>query len=377
MGVSDALNRRVRARPQEDEEIYSELSASDESGEDVSGSEEEVDDTDMSDAEQEENEDEVSEDEDGDDRVRTKYQFLLYSRPLTLRQSDDDSNDEDEDEDEDEEEEEDGEKDLQSTLNNISFGALAKAQASLGKRKRSDSTSKPSTANSTVDDIRARLREAREQKLKESLKSNGKEAPKPTRTSKHAPTIQSSKHAVSRRRTVVELPAATKARDPRFDPTVLSHSGARSNPKAANNAYSFLNDYRAAEIKEMKQQLAKTKNSVQKEDLKRKIRSATDRLRAIEDRKREEEVVAEHKKREKELIREGKKSKPYFLKKSDIKREVLKKKYEAMGSRERAKALERKRKKIAGKERKEMPWGRRGLETDTGAGGGGGKRRKE
>lgn len=110
--------------------------------------------------------------------------------------------------------------------------------------------------------------------------------------------------------------------------------------------------------------------------MKRRIRSTSDRLRAIEDKKREQEIVAEHKKREKELIREGKKSKPYFLKKSDIKREMLKKKYEAMGSRERAKALERKRKKIAGKERKEMPWGRRGMEADTGAGGGGGKRRR-
>lgn len=111
--------------------------------------------------------------------------------------------------------------------------------------------------------------------------------------------------------------------------------------------------------------------------MKRQIRSTGDRLRAIEDKKREQEIVAEHKKREKELIREGKKSTPYFLKKSDIKREMLKKKYEAMGSRERAKALERKRKKIAGKERKEMPWGRRGLEANTEAGGGGKRRRTE
>ncbi|KAJ9361531.1 hypothetical protein DTO027B9_692 [Paecilomyces variotii] len=360
MGLSDALNRRVRARPQEDEEIYSELSASDESGEEVSGSEEEeADGTDVSDAGSEDDEDDASQAQDD--------------------KSDNDSGDEDEDEDEDEVEEdgEEEEEDIQSTLNNISFGALAKAQDSFGKRKKSsDTTSKPSNTSSTVEEIRARLREAREKKLKESSNSNGKDASKLSRSSKHAPTIQSSKRAVSRKRIVVETPATAQPRDPRFDPTVLSNSGARSNPNAANKAYSFLDEYRASELKELKQQLAKTKNPAQKEELKRRIRSTSDRLRAIEDKKREQEIVAEHKKREKELIREGKKSKPYFLKKSDIKREMLKKKYEAMGSRERAKALERKRKKIAGKERKEMPWGRRGMEADTGAGGGGGKRRR-
>ncbi|KAL1863810.1 rRNA biogenesis protein rrp36 [Paecilomyces lecythidis] len=360
MGLSDALNRRVRARPQEDEEIYSDLSASDQSGEEVSGSEEEADGTDISDAESANDEDDSSQDED---------------------KSDNESDNEDEDEDEDEDDdEEDGEEDIQSTLNNISFGALAKAQDSFGKRRRSSgtTTSKPSSnATSTVEDIRARLREAREKKLQESAKSNGKDASKLSRSSKHAPQILSSKHAVSRRRIVVETPAAAKPRDPRFDPTVLQHSGARSNPNAANKAYSFLDEYRASELKELKQQLSKTKNPAQKEELKRQIRSTGDRLRAIEDKKREQEIVAEHKKREKELIREGKKSTPYFLKKSDIKREMLKKKYEAMGSRERAKALERKRKKIAGKERKEMPWGRRGLEADTEAGGGGKRRRTE
>lgn len=86
MGLSDALNRRVRARPQEDEEIYSELSASDESGEEVSGSEEEeADGTDVSDAGLEDDEDDASQAE--DDKVRIDHQFLLYGGVLTLRYS--------------------------------------------------------------------------------------------------------------------------------------------------------------------------------------------------------------------------------------------------------------------------------------------------
>lgn len=72
--------------------------------------------------------------------------------------------------------------------------------------------------------------------------------------------------------------------------------------------------------------------------------------------------MSEHKKKERQLIREGKKSQPYYLKKSELKTEVLKKKYEGMGSRERAKALERRRKKVASKEKKDLPWARRGVE---------------
>lgn len=170
--------------------------------------------------------------------------------------------------------------------------------------------------------------------------------------------VQSSKRAVSRKRTVVEPPSVPKSRDPRFDPTVLSQGG-HHNAESARKAYSFLDDYRSSELKELKAKFAKTKNAEEKEALKREIRSTSDRLRAIENRRREEEVLAEHKKREKQLIREGKKSNPYFLKKSDLKKQVMLKKYENMNSKERTKALERRRKKIASKERKEMPMERR------------------
>ena len=90
-------------------------------------------------------------------------------------------------------------------------------------------------------------------------------------------------------------------------------------------------------------------------------------------------MIAEHKKKEKEAIREGKKSTPYYLKKSDLKKQVMQKKYEEMGSRDRAKALERRRKKLASKERRDMPMERRGFEGMGGeppARGGGGKRRR-
>ncbi|KAL7654891.1 rRNA biogenesis protein rrp36 [Aspergillus niger] len=358
MAISDLLNRRVRAVAQDDEELYSDQSGSDQASDDLrsdeSGSESGSDGS-------------LDEDDDDDDDVS-------QGDPEDM---DDDDDDDDED---DEDDNDDPQDDVQASLSSISFGALAKAQASIGpKSKRSSKASRTEdepAAPSPLDDVRARIQEAREQK-RQALAKN-KDSEKLSRSSKHAPAVQSSKHAVSRKRTIIEPPSVPKSRDPRFDPTVLSQGG-RGNPQGTSNAYAFLDEYRRDELKQLKEQYAKTKNQEQKEALKRTIRSTQDRLRAMENRKREKEILAEHKKKEKQLIREGKKSNPYFLKKSDLKKQVLLKKYENMNSKDRTKALERKRKKTAAKERKEMPMERRALAGDdapSGGGGGGWKRRR-
>lgn len=243
------------------------------------------------------------------------------------------------------------------------------------KRKDKRSTDEPSTASSTVDEIRAKLREAREQKLAAAEKSTSKETK--SRSSKHAPMELSSKRAVTRKRAAVELPPVPKSRDPRFDAAVMGHSGVGKHPHGGT-AYAFLDEYRASELKDLKTQMAKTKNPQQKEKLKGEIRRMQDKLRSAQNKKREADVQAEHKKREKQLIREGKKANPYYLKNSELKKQVLERKYGEMGSRERSKALERRRKKVASKERKEMPWERRGAEGagDDGGMPNGGKRRR-
>jgi ribosomal RNA-processing protein 36 len=252
----------------------------------------------------------------------------------------------------------------------------------MGPKKRKEKSSKEEA--SPLDDIRARILEAREQKRlaaekAESKDKKDKKDKKAARANKHAPMEQSSKRAVSRRLVVVEPPAHAKARDPRFDAAVMGHSGKGKNPELADKAYAFLDEYRASELKELKAEMARTKNPEQKEALKRQILSASDRMKSMENLKRQRAVQTEHKQKEKQMIREGKKSTPYFLKKSDLKKQTMQKKYEEMGSRARAKALERRRKKIASKERKEMPWERRGAEdSGSGFGGGGGppKRRR-
>lgn len=264
----------------------------------------------------------------------------------------------------------DGDGDIQSSINNISFGALAKAQSSLPKKQKQKHTTQQDESTedqpSPLDDIRARIHEAREQKRQTQAQAQTTKPSKTSedkkRTSKHAPMVQSSKHAVTRRRTVIEPPAAPRTRDPRFDPTVVGKHG-RMDPAASDSAYAFLNEYRATELRDLKEQLKTTKNAEQKEELKRAVRSATDRMRETENRKREQSILADHKKSEKELIREGKKSNPYYMKKSDLKKEVLLRKYNEMNSKDRAKALERRRKKMTSKERLQMPAERRGLDS--------------
>ncbi|KAK2811773.1 hypothetical protein FQN50_001811 [Emmonsiellopsis sp. PD_5] len=349
MAISQKLNQRVRARPDEDEiEEFSDELASDEvSDEGESGAEDEED----TDGEG----DEDGEDEDG--------------------QSNSDASSE-------------ADTNVTPSLQTISFGALAKAQASLGKRKRDPSTSHDAAASSSPSS-RKRTAPSPPPASSEGPQEYPKK-PRQTlshRSSKHAPTIQSSRHAVTRKRTIIEPPAVPKARDPRFDSVVLNHSIPTSNTAALNKAaahasknYSFLNEYRSDELTALRKQLAIAQGKVpgkkgkqkkakagdpyEAERLKRLITSMTDRQRTFERKEKEKEVLAEHRRKEREMIREGKKSAPWFMKKGDVRKEADTKRFEEMGGKERARALERRRKKVAGKERREMPWGRRGVEGD-------------
>ncbi|OJD17562.1 rRNA biogenesis protein RRP36 [Emergomyces pasteurianus Ep9510] len=358
MQISSKLNQRVRARLEEDEfEHFSDELTSDEA---LEGGESGEDEENVED----------SEEEDGD-------------------------NDEDEDEDEDAE---DSAFDVNPSLSTISFGALAKAQESLGKRKRpaasksdisakrskfpapSPSPASPASSSSNEEEEQEQEHET-EQHLSEfqkHLNANAKKPPQKLthRSSKHAPTIQSSRHAVTRKRTIIEPPAVPKSRDPRFDSVVLNHS-TNGNPSIATNAaihasknYAFLNSYRTDEIAQLRKQVSALQSKKHKTELdereivrlKRQITSMNDRQRTFERKEREREVLAQHRRKERELIREGKKSQPYFLKKGEVKREAVTKRFMEMSGKEKQRALERRRKKVAGKEKKEMPWGRRGVE---------------
>ncbi|KAI5299040.1 rRNA biogenesis protein rrp36 [Ascosphaera pollenicola] len=276
---------------------------------------------------------------------------------------------EEEDDDDEESESDDPAQDAKAALSDISFGALAKAQAQvpIGKRKRpSISKEDEKIANRrALEDVRNKLLALREEKAKERAK-DGNFGHK--RSSKHAPTVMSSTHAVTRKRTVVEPLPTPKVRDPRFDSAVLSNGLPRSvgamgsAAEAARQRYSFLDGYRSDEIAALRKQIAQTKNPDEKEELKRQITSMSDRLRSHKRKDVERRIRAEHKKKERELIREGKKSKAYYLKDSEVKKQAQVARFKEMSGRQKQKALEHRRKKIASKESKDMPWARRSAE---------------
>ncbi|KAJ4302136.1 rRNA biogenesis protein rrp36 [Collariella sp. IMI 366227] len=237
------------------------------------------------------------------------------------------------DEDKSEGSEEDGEEDEseddtpQIDAAQLSFGALAKAQASLGSTKRGKQTS------------------AAEQ---ESEPEEGWNAEKPKyfkrvdkRSSKHAPAEVTSKKPVGRRRDFLTVTAETKktqARDPRFMPVghgaaVVSGGGSKIDEIKARKAYAFLDQYRESEMLELRAAIKKTRDAGEKEKLQKALLS---------------------------IVKQGKT--PFYLKKAEQKKRVLVGQFEGMKKKQVDKAIERRRKKVAGKEKKMLPMARRGAE---------------
>jgi ribosomal RNA-processing protein 36 len=242
----------------------------------------------------------------------------------------------------------------QPSLADISFGALAKAQETFNpkprKRKYEETEEKPAAYDDSRDadetfDTRKRAKEAR------------LDAPK--RTSKHAPTIESARKPVSRKRTIFEPPPSAKSRDPRFDPTVMSTNRNPSAVEKANKNYSFLSQYQAEEILQLKTQIKKAKDPDAIADLKRKVMAMESRVRNAQSRQRETEIRKKHKVQEKEALRSGQKSKPYFLKEADVKRLAKQERLESLGKKARDKAEKRRLKREKGKEARDMPRVRR------------------
>jgi ribosomal RNA-processing protein 36 len=179
----------------------------------------------------------------------------------------------------------------------------------------------------------------------------------------------SSKRQVSRRREVVTpaaggsgsgRKAAQQPRDPRFDPLVTGQAARTpADEDRARRAYAFLDEYRDDEIRRVRGAVRKARTPAEREELQRALMSMESRKKARDRRDKERAVVDEHRRREKELVREGKKARPFYLKKSEQKKRLLVDQFTGLSERQRDKAIEKKRKKIAGKEKKNLPMERR------------------
>ncbi|KAF3064802.1 rRNA biogenesis protein RRP36 [Daldinia childiae] len=292
-----SLQRRVRARRDEPEEIPSDQSQGEESSEDE-GSEGQSD-----------------------------------------EQEDDDESGSSSEEDEDEVE------DPSTAASQISFGALAKAQASLPGTRRGKGRKSQDDEDEDEEDNDKRHKDPRsESKTKIST---------PHRTSKHAPTEQTSKRQVTRRREVIATHKPV-ARDPRFSAAV---QGRPVDEERLQRAYGFLDEYRDSEIAQLRAAARKTKDATAKEELKRALSSMEGKKKAQQAREAERKLLEEHRRREKELVKQGKK--PFYLKRSEQKKQLLVDRFAGLKGKQVDRVIERRRKKLASKERRDMPMERR------------------
>lgn len=150
-------------------------------------------------------------------------------------------------------------------------------------------------------------------------------------------------------------------RDPRFMP--LGPGSGRTSKIdeiKARKAYAFLDEYRESEMQQLREAIKKTKDATQREKLERALMSMESRKKAQERKDLERAVLEEHRRREKELVKQGKK--PFYLKRSEQKKRALVEQFKGMKKKQVDKVIERRRKKLASKEKKLLPKARRSAE---------------
>lgn len=121
----------------------------------------------------------------------------------------------------------------------------------------------------------------------------------------------------------------------------------------ARRAYAFLDEYRDSEMGQLRDTIRKTRDAGAKEELKRALASMQSRKQAQKQRDKENTLLEEHRRREKELVKQGKK--PFYLKKSEQKKRLLVDRFEGLKGKQVDRVIERRRKKLASKERRDMP----------------------
>ncbi|KAL8944420.1 MAG: hypothetical protein Q9216_000471 [Gyalolechia sp. 2 TL-2023] len=174
-----------------------------------------------------------------------------------------------------------------------------------------------------------------------------------TRSSKHAPAEVSAKKAVSRKREVVPV-IKRDIRDPRFE-----HTSGPIDEERANENYRFLDEYRDSEIVELKSAIRQAKDTTAKVKLKRALLRMESRKKTQQRKTQEHEILRAHRANEREQIAQGKK--PFYLKRAEQRRLALVHRYEGMKGKQVDKAIERRRRKKASREKRDMPEERRAV----------------
>ncbi|KAL2516785.1 hypothetical protein Adt_13032 [Abeliophyllum distichum] len=175
---------------------------------------------------------------------------------------------------------------------------------------------------------------------------------KSSRANKNRPMEISSKKPVSRFREVVQVPKRV-ARDPRFESLCgnLDVDGFKKR-------YDFIyKDELPAEKESLKKKMKKAKDPEVVNELKDRIAQVDRELKSAVTKHTEKDILAKHKRKEKEAAKKGKQ--PYYLKKSEIRKQKLIQKYEELkGAGKLDSFIDKKRKKNAAKDHRYMPYRR-------------------
>ncbi|KAL3499409.1 hypothetical protein ACH5RR_038502 [Cinchona calisaya] len=172
------------------------------------------------------------------------------------------------------------------------------------------------------------------------------------RANKNRPMEMSSKKPVGRFREVIQVPKKVVC-DPRFE----SLCG-KLDVDGFKKRYNFLyQNELPAEKEALKKQLKKSSDPEVIDELKTRISWIDKELKSAAPRRTDQEILSEHKKKEREAAKQGKQ--PYYLKKSEIRKQKLIEKYQELKASGKLDSfIEKKRKKNASKDHRYMPYRR-------------------
>ncbi|KAJ3734787.1 hypothetical protein DFJ43DRAFT_1061580 [Lentinula guzmanii] len=241
---------------------------------------------------------------------------------------------------------------LEAGLSSLPMGTLRRAQKILKVKDISDASD--SESESSEDDTRPKPEWSTKPRTDISKRKN-----------KHAPIEITSKRPVTRRRTVVNV-QTLQVRDPRFLPITGEFSSQKF-----NDNYQFLNESHKAELSTLRENLKRARKILASSprDTKHEREVEVGRLELAlkkaestvnKDRRDTIEQEALRAARRQERTKQEAGKGKWFMKESEKKELLVRARYDAIaeqgGQRAVKKSIEKKRKKIAQKEKKSRPF---------------------
>ncbi|OCT77439.1 ribosomal RNA processing protein 36 homolog [Xenopus laevis] len=168
------------------------------------------------------------------------------------------------------------------------------------------------------------------------------------RLEKNQPTEMSSKKPVAFLRKVVQAKKQMR-RDPRFDDLSGEYK-----PEVFEKTYKFLGDVKKREKEMVQKKLKKARDPELKEKLEQLAKRMDQQEAEVQKRQQQRERELEFKKQQRELAQQGKK--PFYLKRSDVRKIELADKYQELKKRGKLEHfLSKKRKRNSHKDRRKLP----------------------